>query len=113
MPRNDWTKSGLVLPTLHPGNQESCFQENLVIQFTPSRIAIYACFIQHTYVINMYVTDRVFLCKQLTTLLISNIVNVKNIKDFIQLLVAFPYSNIYYWRCNKAHLFGADQGIPR
>ena len=30
---NEWTKSELFLPTLHPGNQQSCLQEISVMQY--------------------------------------------------------------------------------
>ena len=31
---NAWTKTGLFLPALHPGNLRNCVQENSVMQYT-------------------------------------------------------------------------------
>ena len=89
---NGWMKSGLYLPTLHPGNLQNCFQENSVLQLINDldtwcspvctacafALAIDARFIQLTYVVNAYIANSVFYHE--TTFLISLLVWVRNIK---------------------------------
>ena len=95
----------------HPGNQQSCFPENSVMQYTiytpstpnaiqnfakhtPAGLLLMRAFHMHTLRINECGTDRK------PTLLISSIVPV-NHKDLIKSVVAFPY-NICY--SNKSYL---------
>ena len=78
-------------PKLHPGNQHSCLQENSVMQYTCETcrnsvpvIDVCTGFIHHTphrnFVVNNFADFR--MC------------GYKKIKDFVQLLDVFCYSNI-------------------